>query len=277
MYTRRSFIKLTFNSIVSISAGNLLQAFPANDFTLPSTDKIRLRFAVASDGHYGQPNTLYTKYHDEMIGWLNMEKQQRGINFTVINGDIVHDDPSFFPEVKKKFDELRMPYYVSHGNHDQIDALSWEKTWKIPLHYAFEVENAAFLILNTADDQGNYICPDLNWTKDNLDQYKLKKHLFIFMHITPVKWTTHGIDCPELVELFNKQSNLKAVFHGHDHDQDSVKEKQGKHYFFDSHIAGNWGTEYRGYRVVEVLKGGKILTYQMNPAMSEKVNSNNIG
>jgi hypothetical protein len=97
------------------------------------------------------------------------------------------------------------------------------------------------------------------------------------MHITPFKWTQHGISCPELVELFNKQTNLKAVFHGHDHDQDGAKENSGKHYFFDSHIAGNWGTQYRGYRIVEILKTGKILTYQMNPSSSQKVNSNNLG
>lgn len=62
------------------------------------------------------------------------------------------------------------------------------------------------------------------------------------MHITPFTWTKGGLACPEIVKLFNKQANLKAVFHGHDHDQDSVKENMGKRYFFDSHIAGNWGT-----------------------------------
>lgn len=96
------------------------------------------------------------------------------------------------------------------------------------------------------------------------------------MHITPFNWTKGGLPCPELVEMFDKQANLKAVFHGHDHDQDDVKENNGKFYFFDSHIAGNWGTAYRGYRVVEALKSGEILTYQMNPANEEKVNSDNI-
>ena len=43
-------------------------------------------------------------------------------------------------------------------------------------------------------------------------------------------------------------------------------------YFFDSHIAGNWGTAYRGYRIVEVLNNGEILTYQMNPSSMQKVN-----
>ena len=97
------------------------------------------------------------------------------------------------------------------------------------------------------------------------------------MHITPIKWTTHGISCPELVNMFNVQSNLRAIFHGHDHDQDNVKENNGRHYFFDSHIGGNWGTAYRGYRIVELLKSGEIVTYQVNPQKEEPVNSTSIG
>jgi Icc protein len=96
------------------------------------------------------------------------------------------------------------------------------------------------------------------------------------MHITPVKWTENAIACPEIVQLFDAQKNLKAIFHGHDHDQDNVKVNNGKHYFFDSHIGGSWGTNYRGYRVVEVLKSGEILTYQVNPVTTERVNSNRI-
>jgi hypothetical protein len=92
------------------------------------------------------------------------------------------------------------------------------------------------------------------------------------MHITPFKWTDNGIDCPELIRLFQKHPNVKAVFHGHDHDQDNVKEHKGISYFFDSHIGGSWGTEYRGYRVVEVLKEGSVLSYQMNPAAGKVVN-----
>lgn len=274
--SRKEFIKLTLKSVLVIGAGNSLRSFAASSFNLPARENVMLRFALASDGHYGQPDTNYDFHHDNMIGWLNTEKQQRGIDFTVINGDLFHNDPSFLPKVKAKWDQLKMPYYVSHGNHDQIDVATWEKTWNIPEHHAFEQNDAAFLILNTASEKGDYICPDLNWTKEQLARYQSKKYLFVFMHITPVKWTGAGIDCPELVDMFSKQSNLKAVFHGHDHDQDGLKERNGKYYFFDSHIAGSWGTDYRGYRIVELLKTGEVLTYQMNPATGLKVNDHSV-
>lgn len=274
--SRRDFLKLTLQGAVIIGAGNALQSFVANDFVLPSKNKIQLRFAIASDGHYGQPGTLFDVYHDEMVAWLNAEKKDRGIDFTMINGDLFHNEVTFLPQIKKKFDGLQMPYYVSHGNHDMVNEANWAETWGIKWHHVFEQKEIAFLVLNTADTTGNYICPDLVWTKEQLEKYQSKKQLFVFMHITPFSWTKNGIPCPELTEMFYKQDNLKAVFHGHDHDQDNVKENNGKYYFFDSHIAGNWGTDYRGYRIVEILKSGAIVTYQMNPSTKQKINSNNI-
>jgi hypothetical protein len=41
----------------------------------------------------------------------------------------------------------------------------------------------------------------------------------------------------------------------------------GLPYLFDAHFGGNWGTEYRGFRVVEVMKDNSILTYMMNPTV----------
>lgn len=275
-FNRREFLRLSFKTAVVIGAGNTLQSFAASSFVLPAKDKIKLRFAVASDGHYGQPDTKYEEMHDEMVAWLNREKKNRGVDFTMINGDLFHNDTAMLPEVKKKWDDLTMPYYVSHGNHDMMDEENWNKMWSTKWHYTFEQHDVAFIVLNSADDEGKYICPDLDFAKDQLEKYKSKEHLFVFMHITPFNWTKAGLPCPELVEMFNKQKNLKATFHGHDHDQDNVKQNEGKYYFFDSHVAGSWGTDYRGYRIVEVLKSGEIITYQMNPATQEKVNTNTV-
>ena len=41
-------------------------------------------------------------------------------------------------------------------------------------------------------------------------------------------------------------------------------------YLFDSHIGGNWGTAYKGFRVVELMDDGSLITYMMNP--TEKMN-----
>lgn len=268
--TRRNFLKLSAGSIAWLGTAGVLQSFAAD--ALPSKDKVKLRFAVASDGHYGQANTPFDATHDQMVQWLNAEKSGRGIDFSFINGDLFHDDPKLLDIVKKKWDGLHMPVYFSHGNHDHVTEEVWQKTFGYPWHHSFEKNGVSFITLNTANIAGEYICPDLNWARAQLQAASSAKELFVFMHITPKKWTGGGIECPELVELFTKQKNLKGVFHGHDHDQDGMKKEGGKLYFFDSHIGGNWGTDYRGYRIVEVLKNGEVLFYQMNPVAKKKVN-----
>jgi 3',5'-cyclic-AMP phosphodiesterase len=273
--TRKTFIKRSLQSALMIGMGNAFQSF-VFPFELPDPADVQLRFAMASDGHYGQPDTEYEFRHDTMIDWLNEEYQARGIDFTMINGDLFHNRVEYLQLVKDKWDLLEMPYYVSHGNHDLIDSKTWEQTWKMPFDYSFEKEDVGFMVLNTASDSGTFICPDIAWTTEQLKRFESKKHLFVFMHITPFKWTSGGIACPEITSMFSRQKNLRAIFHGHDHDQDNVKTSDGKLYFFDSHIAGNWGTDYYGYRIVEILKDGNVLTYQMNAARKHTVNRNKL-
>ncbi|MGX5820913.1 metallophosphoesterase family protein [Chitinophaga lutea] len=276
MLTRRKFLGDTLKGIMLIGAGNALQSFAPAGFTLPAKKKVAYRFVLASDGHYGQDKTPFADTHRQMVEWFNKEKQGRGVDRAFINGDLFHNNPQLLPEVKQTWDALSMPYSVSHGNHDMAPEEDWEKTFGTKWHHVVETKHAAFLVLNTADIKGKYICPDLEWTKTQLAKYAGKRHLFVVMHITPVKWTEHGIDCPGLVEMFSQQKNLRAVFHGHDHIEDGMKEKNGKHYFFDAHIGGNWGTPYSGYRVVEVLTSGEVLTYQVNPAQTEPVNRHTV-
>jgi len=107
--SRRKFLKLGLNGAFIITAGNALVPL-GKDFIDLSSNKILCRFAIASDGHYGQPNTQYEKLHDRMIEWINAEKNDRGLDFTIINGDLFHNDVSFLAPVKEVWDKLAMPY-----------------------------------------------------------------------------------------------------------------------------------------------------------------------
>lgn len=276
MINRRDFIGLSLKSIVLIGAGSALQSLTPGSFVLPPRKKVKLRFALASDGHYGQPDTSFVAHHDNMVALLNKEASGRGLDFTVINGDVFHNDPKLIHPAKAAWDKLSMQYHVSHGNHDMIDESEWEKVFGTRWHYDFKQGDNAFLVLNTADVKGKYVCPDLDWTREHLARHRNAKNLFVIQHITPVKWTEHGIDCPELVEMFSAQPNLRAVFHGHDHAEDGMKEKNVKHYFFDGHLGGSWGKPYYGYRIVEVLRSGEVLCYQVNPAQEAPVNSTTV-
>lgn len=268
-------MKTSVKGIFLLTASNNLVSLNTL-FAGKDAEGISLRFALASDGHYGQPNTSFEELHESMVNQLNTAHSLHKFDFVVINGDIVHDDPVHYPAVKKAWDTLTMPYYVTHGNHDQIAEEQWRKIWGTPWHYHFTFGDTAFLVLNSADDKGTYICPNLAWTEDALTRLSGYKNLFVFMHITPIKWTGSALPCPELVSYFEKANNLRAIFHGHDHEEDYVKEQNGVSYFFDSHIAGNWGTDYHGYRIVELMNNGNVLTYQVNPGSGNEVNQTNL-
>lgn len=47
-------------------------------------------------------------------------------------------------------------------------------------------------------------------------------------------------------------------------------------HFFDAHFGGNWGTNYKGYRIVEISTDNKINTYQVNASKTPVLNSNSL-
>ncbi len=261
---RRNFIKnISISSAMLFSGGAF--AVNVNDI-YERRKKVKLRFAVASDGHYGQPKTEFDAFFQSITTQINTFHQQNALDFCVINGDIIHDKMPFLVQSKQKLDALTMPYYVSRGNHDMVTAEHWQAVWKMPLNHSTVVKKNAIIIGDTSNEEGKYLSPDLAWLATQFEAHK-KRNVFLFLHIPQAKWTANGIDTPAFFDLIKKYPNIKAVFHGHEHDQDGVKMVGNLPFLFDSHFGGNWGTAYKGFRVVEVMKDNLILTYIMNPTV----------
>lgn len=266
VFKRRTFLKTipALSALSFVSFANNPEARPAKNI---------LRVIVASDGHYGQPNTDFQGYHDDLIGWINREKLQKGVDFTIFNGDMIHDDPTLYYDLKTTLSKLHVPYYVTRGNHDKVAVDVWKSTWGYSTNHSFVKGEFAFILGDTSNEKGEYICPDPIWMKKEIEKYADKKGIFVFLHITPVKWTTHSIVCKEITDLFENTPNVKAIFHGHDHDQDGGKMLGKKPYFFDGHFGGSWGTTYKGYRVIEIFEDNTWTTYQYNPTAAPILNS----
>jgi hypothetical protein len=227
--------------------------------------KVKFRFAVASDGHFGQPKTTWESDYTSIIQHINQQHKKSKLKACIINGDIIHNDPAMLPLAKQQLDQLKMPYYVTQGNHDMVNEELWKKTWNMPFNHSFVVDKQVFLLATTSNEKGEYLCPDLDWMRAQLERYKHAPNIFVAIHITPVKWTDNAKDCPEFINLLKDYKNVRAVFNGHDHDQDDMKEREGIPFLFDSHIGGSWGTAYKGFRMVEVMGDYTIATYIMNP------------
>ena len=283
MSNRRKFIKSGIVGAVGINLLPAINSF-ANEPRHVETGapgKFKLRFAIASDGHYAQPDTDSDAFYSDLVKWLKKEHNDNHLDLIIINGDLVHNRPDLLKKVKETYlDKLPVPYYTIPGNHDFADAAVWKSVFGYEDKYAVDKGDIGFVFANTADTKGGYVCPDYNFLKASLDQYKSKKIVFVILHIPPHQWTpeekTIFVDCPEIIELLHSYPNIKATFHGHDHTLDGIRYTGKLPHLFDSHFGGNWGTDYKGYRIVEVTEDDQVNTYQVNASQNPKLNSNKL-
>lgn len=265
---RRDFIKHVSSASLVLMGGSVLRvtAAEANDLRKNSS----LRFVIASDGHYGEKGTESDLYYETLIKNVSDFHSNHKLDFCVINGDIIHDEKDYLVLAKKRLDQLPVKYYVTKGNHDRVSDAYWNEVWGVSVNHDVQVKKNTLLLATTSNEKGEYLSPDLNWLKVKLEANKKQTNLFIFIHIPQANWAKNSIQTPAFFDLIKQYKNVRGVFHGHEHDQDGVKVFNNTPFMFDSHFGGSWGTTYRGFRVVELVKENSFLTYIMNP--TEKIN-----
>lgn len=281
MNNRRIFLRKSLGTIATLTVLPSLNVFAQqSEIKLPSKDIHKLRFALVSDGHYGQNNTPFEENYENMISWINKEYVTNGLDFVIVNGDIVHDKPDLLSVVNKKyFSKFKMPYHATAGNHDFADNQLWYSVFGYPANFTFEHEGIAFIAANTSNPKGEFLCPDNVFLKNELEKYKNKDIVFVVLHIPPIKWLKeefYNAECEETLNLLHSYKNVKATFHGHDHSVDGVRYTNKFPHFFDGHFGGNWGTTYKGYRIVEINSKNQIVTYQVNASKNPILNWNNL-
>jgi predicted phosphohydrolase len=266
--SRREFIKGISSASLILLGGGIERLSPAAAAAMRKG--VSLRFVVASDGHFGQSDTEFNLFHDTFINNITAFHKTNPLDFCVINGDIIHNEKNFLAQAKVFYDKLPVNYYVTKGNHDMVSDAYWKEVWGMGVNHEVKKGNNTILLATTSNEQGDYLSPDLDWMRTRLEANTKAKNVFVFIHIPQAKWTKNAIETPAFFELIKQHKNVRGVFHGHEHDQDGIKMIESVPYLFDSHIGGNWGTTYNGFRVVELTKDNSILTYIMNPI--EKIN-----
>ncbi|PSR56287.1 metallophosphoesterase [Adhaeribacter arboris] len=283
MSNRRQFLEKTIKGVTGLTLLPAVNTFAENSSAglFTQKGKFKLRFAVASDGHYAQPKTESDVFYADLIKWLTKDHQQNHLDFVIVNGDLVHDRPDLLKTVKTKYlDTLPCSFYALPGNHDFADAAIWKSVFGYEDNYSFEKGDIGFVLANTATPKGEYVCPNNTFLKNALDAFKTKSIVFVVLHIAPHQWLPEDdktfLNCPETLRLLHAYPNIKAVFHGHDHSLDNVRYTDKLPHFFDSHFGGNWGTAYKGYRIVEINQANQIYTYQVNASQNPTLNANKI-
>ncbi len=263
--SRRDALKVISAGVVSgLSASCSSPALPAfNAF----------RFAVASDGHLGEANTPSNDYYRDLLSALQQQNQKTPLNFVVINGDLVHQDsPFLLSEAKAYLDQLPIPYYVTRGNHDRVSADQWNAMWGYPVNHSIELNEAGIILLDTSNERGEYLCGDAQWLHSALRNFPEDKPVFLFMHIPYYRDLSGNNLCNEILNTLNQFPMVRAVFHGHDHAKDMGLIIDGRAVMFDGHFGSSWGTDYRGFRVVEQTSENRYTSYQYDFVNQKKIN-----
>lgn len=267
-------VYLYYGNAAATSASNGVATFDyLGDY---ESSPVVLRFITASDGHYGEKGTSYVTNFENIVAWLNAEKAARRLDYVFFIGDNEHQIPSSLGTVKGYYDQLLAPYRVVNGNHDRATSDQWLSTWGYSENADFEDGDYAFVLANTSNMTGAYLCADTTWLSGRLDHYASKRYVFVFMHVTPKNWTAGGVDCPAVRAAIGAHPNVLAVFQGHDHETDGTNFSDNTSYAWDGRFGGSFGVKYEGYRVVEVHQDGSVYTYQYKPATSAIVNSNRL-
>lgn len=130
--SRRKFLKgFALSSAYLITGGQFISAT-----TILSNQKnVVLRFAVGSDSHYGQPDTLFDQFITAFVSHINTFHKEFPLDACVLNGDLIHDKPELMLQLKPHVEKLAVPYCVTQGNHDQVSAVQWQETWGVPFNY----------------------------------------------------------------------------------------------------------------------------------------------
>lgn len=194
-----------------------------------------MKFIIIPDIHYLQDNHSSTdnehtvfgegvptrpeNYNDRLelvINTLKKEKE-RGLDFFISNGDLVHDNPSYLQTVKNKFDEVGVPYYVTYGNHDRATEEHWADVWGHGRSTHFTHGNYAFILPCTSDESGARLPADHVWVNEKLDYYANKKGVFVITHVPQTKRWRNSPDAYKVRTVLKKSRNLIGIICSHVH------------------------------------------------------------
>jgi predicted phosphodiesterase len=216
------------------------------------------RFAVATDGHYGQPDTDYDLNHTNLVNLLN---NINNLDLVIFTGDISHNGYEFqLLGAKAYFDNLTVPYYVVKGNHDGNEPAFLSVFSYSSVNYSFNVQGYHFVVINSSQDGVNLNSAELAWLDSDLTA-NADKFCFVFGHIAQIgSGETYDIDDDDFETMIASHSNVIGLFWGHLHSSYAVNAVNGTYSCYDGRFGGSWGTYY-GYRVVEVYENSTVKTY----------------
>lgn len=259
--------------------------------TAQQTSK-KLRFAFLTDIHLNAPNDN-DRYNGLKTALAKVKDYQ--VDFILTGGDHVDvsgmgNDHSFekadsmYRMIKQTFEETKIPFYPTLGNHDRyfnpdMGYTAGDELFKSHFnqsYYTFEKNGIRFFVLNSVQkkaEPGYYIGEEqMKWLKKELAGISKETPVIVSTHV-PVYSIYYPVvegkyvfvdviaNYKELLKTF-EEHNLKMVLQGHQHLYEEIF-SQKIQYITGGAVSANWwqgafyGTE-EGFLLLEIDNNDNI-------------------
>jgi 3',5'-cyclic AMP phosphodiesterase CpdA len=195
------------------------------------------RFVVLGDnrpGKDGKVSPVFIKMIDQI------SKMDPAPAFVVHTGDIVSGGKTEvlrkqFDDFKKAIEPVKMPFYITPGNHEINDSVNNEilfrQTFGSP-YQSFNFENSHFILLSSEipSETNRIIGNQYNWLQKDLKKNKGVENKFVFIHAPFYPVSVHVGDSMDQYpqdrnQVFDllKRYKISYIFAGHEHLYNKMK------------------------------------------------------
>lgn len=189
-------------------------------------DSGSFKFALFSDTHVFETGTGAA---DLRLAVADVNRHPE-IEFVLVSGDITEMNiGNNLILAKQILDRLNVPYYIIPGNHDT----KWSGSAGANFRHIFSddkfvFDNAGFKFIGFHQgpvlrmDDGHISADVLHWLKIQLEKSGSEQPIILVMHYPLDSSIDNWFECVNII----KDSNIKAILHGHGH-RNRIKYYQG--------------------------------------------------
>jgi len=234
------------------------------------------RALIMSDIHYDSTNYFNMTKEDRanyIINCINSENAERPLDMVIIDGDCSSTNTTnlsssltwYTDFVKNYLSRLKVPYYVLHGNHDEVTDKQWPTFFKTQKNFTIVDGQYAFICVDnfnggfSANRGSGYAQSpvDMTWFNQQAENLKDKK-VIVVGHYMANSFDT------KLIDAINNTSNIICAFDAHEHNLTETVLDSGKKIYMDGVLSyglpdsSSGFTGYWCYKNLEVREGNLI-------------------
>jgi outer membrane protein assembly factor BamB/predicted phosphohydrolase len=184
-----------------------------------ATDRESFRFALFTDLHISSINPVPS---EDLTNVVNDVNALTGIDFVIVSGDVSESgDGKSLLEAKGMLDKLRMPYYITAGNHET----KWSESGFTDFNrifgndkFSFTHKGCKFIGFTTGPiikmGDGHIAPQDIDWVRSELNKTGKEIPVFVITHYPLLTGDVDNwYDMTDVIRKYNVQCMLNGHYH----------------------------------------------------------------